>query len=50
MSLSSNVNRYASMSKSQLIAEIARLRNQLRSKDSEIGLLKERIAIYRSLS
>ena len=51
MSLSSKINsRYAGMSRSQLIVEITRLENLVRSKDNEIESLKKRISLYRSLS
>jgi hypothetical protein len=40
---------YYSKSKTELIEEIARLNKELRAKSEEIGLLRKRILLYKSI-
>ncbi|WP_158385229.1 hypothetical protein [Candidatus Nitrososphaera evergladensis] len=41
--------RHTDKSRQELIEEIARLKEKLKAKDEEIGLLKKRLALYKTL-
>lgn len=41
--------RHADKGRQELMDEIARLREKIKAKDEEIGLLKKRLAIYKTL-
>lgn len=41
--------RHASKSKAELLDEIVRLENELKSRNDEIALLKKKISLYKSI-
>ncbi|MEO9294566.1 MAG: hypothetical protein ABI347_03085 [Nitrososphaera sp.] len=42
-------HKYANKSRSELIDEIMRLTNEVKTRNDEISLLKKKLALYRSL-
>ncbi|HEX2614526.1 MAG TPA: hypothetical protein VHL10_03470 [Nitrososphaera sp.] len=49
MALTLSESRHASKSKAELADEIIRLKNELRSKNEEIMVLKKRLVLYKSI-
>ena len=49
MAMTLSESGYMSKSKAELVEEIIRLNNELRTKNEEITILKKRLALYTSL-